>query len=124
MSNKAGKITPHLRALAQEAITLSDDGEYITREMAMAMLLWELALGKEERDPNDEEKIIIHRPAEWAMKLIVERLDGKAPQSVDEDTRHTVAERIAEQARAVINAETAAVLDNVDGLAEPDEDDD
>lgn len=117
MAGRTSKqLTHHLRTLAAEAESVHDNGDIITKAEAMASLLWKYALGWEEPDPDDPGKTIMHRPQQWAISMIYERLEGKAPAAV-EDTSGTmsVADRVSEAARNSLNAITLSVVGD-DGL--------
>ena len=92
------QLTLHLRELAADVITYDDDGAAITRGEAMAQLLWKMALGYTETikgkvgDPNTE---VYHKPVSWALQLIFERMEGKAPLAIPEEKgRQTAAGRV------------------------------
>ena len=110
-----GQLTRHLRALAAEYETSADDGTPITRAEMLAMVVWKKALGW--TDPAKKQgdvvlvKEVIHKPESWAIQLIYERIEGKAPQAVpDAKGRLTAAEKVGELARSKFNAEANAVL--------------
>lgn len=104
------ELTKHLRTLAMEAETLSDDGTLITKAEALARALWKKALGFTEtvvRDKGPEE--VIHTPEAWAIQLIYERLEGKvANAAVDDGGKISAAERVSELSRNRINAYAGA----------------
>lgn len=100
------ELTNHLRTLAAEAHTIADDGTFVTKGEALADLLWQKALGYEEKTLDDEgnEKIVKHDPAAWAIQLVYDRMEGKTPQAVTEDdTRIKAAEAVREMAKNRIN---------------------
>lgn len=119
------ELTNHLRELAAEVHDwiMEEDGEgkVITKGEALANLLWERALGYDEVKIDDEgnEKRIRHEPAQWAIQLVYERLEGRAPQAVTEDeTRRKAKDRVDELAKQRINALATAAADD-SGLAGP-----
>lgn len=112
------QVTTHLRQLAVEAESISDDGSIITKAEALALLLWRYALGFEEVDPDDPAKRIRHRPQQWAVVLLYDRLEGKAvPASEDEDNVMTAADRVSELAK---NAANAIAIEAIGDVPEPD----
>ena len=123
MANKGSskQVTLHLRQLAAEAESIRDDGEMITRAEALAMLIWNYALGWEEPDPDDPNKTILHRPQQWAIQLLYDRMEGKAPNAVENDAgTMTAADRVGELAVNSVNAMTMAVVgDDIDPDDQP-----
>ncbi len=110
-----GQLTKHLSALAAEIETSDADGNLITRAEMLAMVVWKKALGW--TDPAKTQgdvvitKEVIHKPESWAIQLIYERIEGKAPQAIsDEKGRLTAAEKVGELVRAKLNAEAESVL--------------
>lgn len=81
-------LTGELKKLAGEVHTVTDDGTPVTREQALAELIWKQALGWMEvtRDENGNRKEIPHPPVAWAQQYLFERMEGKAPQATTEDT--------------------------------------
>ena len=113
------QLTLHLKQLSAEAHSVSDDGDVITRAEAMSLLLWDYALGWEEKDPDDPAKMVRHRPAQWAIQLIYDRLEGKAPNAVDDKSgTMTAADKVSELAKNRINAMTLSVVGD-DGIGGP-----
>jgi hypothetical protein len=106
-------LTMHLRQLAKEAHSVADDESIITKAEAMADLLWKYALGWEEPDPDDPDKRIKHKPQQWAMTMIYDRLEGKAANAM-EDTNSvmTAADKVGEMAKNQVNALTMSVVGN------------
>lgn len=107
------QLTQHLRELAVETETMTDEGELITRSEALAQLLWKKALGYKEtvvvKDKSDE--IICHKPEAWAIQMIYERMEGKAPIAIiDEKQQITAAEKISDLARTKLNQQAKAVV--------------
>lgn len=80
-------LTGELKKLAGEVHTITDDGTPVTREQALANLIWKQALGWEEltRDEMGTAKKVWHPPVAWAQQYLFERMEGKAPQAVSED---------------------------------------
>ena len=110
-----GPLTKHLRALAAEIETTDNSFNLITRAEMLAMVVWKKALGWIEPAKKQGEvvlvKEVIHKPESWAIQLIYERLEGKAPQATpDEKGRLTAAEKVTELVRTKLNAEAESVL--------------
>jgi len=107
------ELTNHLRELAAEVhdwVQDPDDptdGRIITRGEALARLLFRKALGYSEEIVDDEGNKTVkeHRPEAWAIQLIWDRVEGKTPQAITEDTRRIKAvEKVRELAKARLNA--------------------
>lgn len=112
------QLTKHLRELAAEAHTWSEECGVITKGEALAKLLWNKALGYEEETVDDEgvKKKQFHPPASWAIQLIYDRMEGKTPQAVPEDEgRIRAVDKVSELARSRVNAlaTTAANPNNI-----------
>lgn len=91
MSKVEGRIsmkslTAILRDMADEVIDIDAEGKPITREAALAALIWKQANGwvEKTRDDDGNEKEIPHKPLAWAQQFLWERLEGKAPQAQPE----------------------------------------
>jgi hypothetical protein len=103
------ELARHLRELAKQAYEdgLLDDGTCLTREQALANLIWHKALGYTEVKKDDEgnEHEDYHPPEKWAIQLIWERMEGRVTEAKQEDTgRMSAAERVRELAKNRINA--------------------
>lgn len=114
--NDTRKVTRYLRELATEAETISDDGTMLTKAEVLARLLWRKALGwTEQRRTKDDVVEIIHQPESWAINLVYDRLEGRVPQQLtDESEIPTVAERVGDLAKARMNKLAQAVVDGDD----------
>jgi len=96
------QLTEKLAKLADEAVTIADDGTPITRAEALADLLFKKALGWTETRVDDEgnRKEVRHKPESWAIQLIYERLEGRvAQQQVEEAPRRKAKDRVSDLAR-------------------------
>ena len=104
------QLTNHLRELAAVAHDWSEEEGVLTKGEALARLLWERALGFEERTVDEEgkETIVKHPPQQWAVQLVYDRIEGKTPQAVEEDetkikaldkVRELAADRVSAMAR-------------------------
>lgn len=104
------QLTIHLREMAAEVLTMDDEGNLLTRGEALAELLWKKALGHETVDEKTEE-VTYHKPEAWAISLIWERMEGKAPVAIPDDKGVlTAADRINELVKSRINAMTEAAV--------------
>lgn len=102
------QLTLHLRELAAEIETIDDEGRTITRGEALARMLWKKALGYTEIG-SDKVEIYV-KPASWAIQLIYDRMEGKAPIAIPDDKgRLTTAGKVSELARARINSMSDAI---------------
>lgn len=100
-------LTRHLTEIGQEAVTIDNEGRPITREEALARLLWDKALGYVDQVKTDEGamKDVIHKPESWAMQYIYDRREGRAVVSIAEDEgRVKAAEKVRDLAKARINS--------------------
>lgn len=101
----ARQLTKFLRELAEEMHTMGDAGEMVTKAEALARLLWDKALGYKHRDPKTGETKW-YKPESWAIQLIYERMEGKAPVTMEPETsRITAAQKIGDLARNRLNSE-------------------
>ena len=106
-------LTAELRKLAVEAHTVKDDGTPVTREAALADMIWKLALGWTEttRDENGNLKTVVHPPVAWAMQYCFERLEGKAPISATENEGGVrAADRVRQLAKDRLNQIAATLV--------------
>jgi len=131
------QLTQHLREMAAEALTIDDEGSLVTRGEALAALLWKKALGYESVDSETSE-VTYHKPEAWAIQLIWERMEGKAPVAIPDDKGiMKIAERVSELAKNRINsfAEVAIAIpdqkgpvdlpqDGIEGSQGPDQESD
>jgi len=101
-------LTKALRELAKQVETMADDGSEITREHALALLLWKKALGYKALELDRKNKTmeeVYHPPEAWAIQLVYERLEGRVAQNApDENSRMSAAERVSELAKSRINS--------------------
>lgn len=87
-------ITEQLESLARE--TVEYDGDRVTRAEALGRLIWKLACGYEITDPNCPDRKLSFKPAEWAVKLLAERLEGRVPHLTTEDAHGGAGFRLTE----------------------------
>lgn len=128
-------VTHHLRRLADEVHDVrgvAEDGTVVsvTRAEALAEMLWIRALGGrltvlvEETDDATNERRIVERevayvPEEWAIKVVLERNEGRVEDAPAEQTeRTTAAERVDRLRKARINS----YADGLDDGGGPDVD--
>ena len=106
------QLTRFLRELANDPHTYDfSDERSLTKAEALAVLLWNKALGFSEPDPDNKGAIVNHKPEAWAIQLLWERLEGKAPAAVEEQSQTmTAAAKVGELAKSRINSEAAASL--------------
>lgn len=100
-------LTKHLQSLGQEMHTIDDQGNPITREEALARLLWNMALGYVEKVRNNEGnwEEVAHKPVAWAMQAVWDRREGKVPLAIGEDdNRIKASDRVRELAKDRLNA--------------------
>lgn len=103
-SNK--ELSNHLRSLAAEIHDYSEEGEGVTRGEALAKLLWDKALGYTVKQIDDVgiETETHHEPASWALQMLFDRLEGKAPQAMEDTTdKITAAETVGTMAANRMN---------------------
>lgn len=97
-------LSKYLRALAMDIHTVDDDGKPVNKAAVLAKLVWQHALGFEERDPDDPNKMTPHKPATWAIELLFNRIEGKIPLAVVEDQGRSLAEKVSDLGKARANA--------------------
>lgn len=99
-------LTKFLNTLGAEMHTVDGEGTPISRENALADLLWKLALGWEEitRDAEGTMKKVRHPPVAWAIQYIYDRKEGRAAPTVLEDEgRIKAAEKVRDLAKTRLN---------------------
>jgi len=110
LSTKA--LTRYLNEMGALVHTVDDEGNPISREQALADLLWKKALGYTEmgRDDDGNRCEVVHKPEAWAMQYIFERREGKAPAAVqtEDADRIRAADKVRELARERLNKLAAA----------------
>jgi hypothetical protein len=104
-SSKA--LTGHLKRLASEAVTITDDGTPVTREEQLAKLIWDQALGYTEETRNEEGTLVkvYHKPTAWAQQYLYERIEGKAQvMQPDNEGGMKAADKVRDLAKQRVNA--------------------
>jgi hypothetical protein len=103
-------VTRHVRELGEQADQIVEElGEIVTRNQALAMLIWKMALGYEEKipDPDNEGKTILvrHKPERWAIEMLYDRQEGKTPQALDDGGgKMSALDKVSEIATRRLNA--------------------
>lgn len=115
-------LTKHLNAIGQEAHTIDDAGNPISKEEALARLLWDFALGftEETRDDEGTLKKVKHKPAPWAMQYIYDRKEGRtAPTIMEDEGRIRAADKVRDLAKNRANQLAAAAAGPVPATKGP-----
>lgn len=112
-------LTRHLKELAgslSERIC-DKDGHALTKAEALAAVIWDRALGWVE--VKDDGTKVPHSPEPWAVALVFERMEGRAPTAQDVGgNKGTVADRVSELGKTKINALSALTPEAPDGQPE------
>ena len=122
------KLTKHLREIMasyhEGGTSLNEDGEIVmqTKAEALAEILADRALGWEEEVQVKDKKtdavtnVIKHHPPEkWAIIMVYERMEGKTPTALADETKGlTAADRVSELAVTAINELTEAETEEDD----------
>jgi hypothetical protein len=104
-------LTKHLRVLAAQIDVLGQGGDtLISKAERLAEVVWERALGFDEKTADGH--LIPHKPEQWAISLLFDRLEGRVPVAIDDRTGKTLADKVTELGVKRLNA-----------LAEADHDD-
>lgn len=105
---KGRELTHHVRELGAEASEMLANGDVITRDEALARLLWEKALGYTKLMKNKltgQMEEVYFGPEAWAIQLIYERREGKVAQAEPEKaSKPTTAEKVSELSKSRINS--------------------
>jgi hypothetical protein len=106
-------LSKYLRALALDIESMSDDGDPITKAQKLAALVWDYALGH--KDPDDPKKKV--PPATWAIELLFNRVEGKIPLALPEESGRSLTEKVSDLGKARANslAAAAAAEEDSDG---------
>lgn len=109
-----GKVlTENLRKLAGEVHELLPDGTQLTREEVLSRLIWQQALGwtEEVRDDLGNRTRKVHPPVSWCQQFLFERMEGRAPQAVqDESSSMRAADKVRELSKQRLNALASAAI--------------
>ena len=112
-------LTKHLRVLAVEIETVNADGDPVTKAAALASLVWEYALGFEQKEP-DSDKTRYVPPAVWAIELLYNRIEGRIPEAVVEESGRSLTEKVSDLGKARANSLAQAAVDQ-ENAPEPNE---
>lgn len=100
-------LSKELAKLASAVHTCDEQGNEITKEQALADLVWKMALGWEELVKDEDTgqiKRTKHAPLSWAIQYLYERLEGRAAvASPDNAGGIKAAERVGDLAKQRIN---------------------
>lgn len=101
-------LTRYLAEFGKHAHSVDDEGNTITREQALAEMLWKLALGFTEkvRDVTTGQwKEVYRPPVSWAIQYVFDRRDGKVAQAQAEETgKIRAADKVRSLARDRLNS--------------------
>ncbi len=112
LRTKAGQLlSQYLREISEEETELihdpnSGEDRMATKAEALARRIWQDALGYSEQVKAKEGGFIdlIHPPNRAAQSILFDRVEGRAPASVNEgDKKITAAEKVTEQVQKRIN---------------------
>jgi len=124
ISRATRKLVDWLHDIGAEAFTIDEEGEIITKDEQLARMMFRMALGWEEKDPDNPDRLVKHKPDKQMMMFIVERREGKSPMAKpDEAETATAAEKVSDLARARLNklADSALSLsEQSEGVDMPD----
>lgn len=99
-------LTKHLNDLGRQVHDMLPDGTPVTREEALARLLWDMALGYKEQTRDDEGNLkeIVHKPVAWAMQAVWDRKEGRAaPTVLEDENRVRAADKVRDLAKNRVN---------------------
>ncbi|MEM8737263.1 MAG: hypothetical protein AAGG38_02130 [Planctomycetota bacterium] len=111
-------VTAHLNKLARQHTEI--DGVILTRAEAAAVMLFKHAVGFHEaapNDTNDEPRMLYYPPKQWAMSMLLDRLEGKVA-NADESAKQNVGKRsdeVAEMAQERARETGDAILAKITG---------
>ena len=104
------KITKNLsdllKKIGSEVHTTTTGGDVYTKDESLIRLLWDTALGYEERSRDDhgKEKVVKHKAQRWAMELIYNRREGGVIGALPDDSGQlTVVDQVRGLATARLN---------------------
>ena len=106
-------LSAELRKLAAEVHTIDNNGDQVTREEALAAMIWKQALGwiEEVRDDDGTLRKVTHPPVAWCQQFLFERIEGKAQVSTEQTgAKVTAREKVGELARDRLNALAKAAI--------------
>lgn len=112
-------LTKYLRELSRQIHEVDEGGDEFSKAYCLARQIWNRALGYTEKRKLDDGTIeeTKHAPEWQAVLLLIERLEGKAPQATSEqDERLSALEKVRDASKA----RAKALLDGVMGQRAPD----
>jgi hypothetical protein len=103
MSEQQTSITTFLRQLSHEVTENNAEDSPVTRSYKLAEILWQKAIGGVEFNPADGKRTE-RKPEPWAMKLILDRLDGRLGSNDAEKGAGTgISDRIQDTKKKTLN---------------------
>jgi len=108
-------LSQFIRQMADEKTEVVQGGSLeqdilMTKGEALARIIWQMALGWKEHEDLVKDGVVIGKrvknypPAQWALKEILDRAEGRAAQVSDTGgTKPTVAERISDRTKNRLN---------------------
>ena len=104
-------LSKYLRALALDVESMTDDGDPVTKAQKLADLVWKYALGAvDEKDSTKKAP-----PAVWAITLLYERIEGKVPIAVPDESGRSLTDKVSDLGKAKANALAEAAAEDSDG---------
>jgi len=101
---KKTSVTAFLKQLGNEITEKNELGEAVTRNYKLAETIWQKAIGGVEFDPVSGDKIT-KKPEPWAMRLVLDRCDGKlGSDSAEKGSSAGIGERIDDTKAKTLNA--------------------
>jgi hypothetical protein len=97
-------LTKYLRVLALDVETVDESGDPLTKAQVLAALVWRHALGFVQPDPNKKGAGTPIPPAVWAIELLYNRIEGKIPVAVVEESGRSLTEKVSDLGKARINS--------------------
>ena len=109
MAGKNKRLTELLTEMGSDPIT-NAAGDIVTRDEALAKVLWDLALGYAYKDDDNKEQFVA--PDRSIAQFIFERREGKvATAAIDDRGVMTASDKVSELARNRINSHADEVLE-------------
>lgn len=105
-------LTSELRRLADESVSVTDDGTPLTRAQILAKMIWDMALGGERNVRNADGNMTRQfvPPVAWAQQYVFERIEGKSQVAqADNESGVRAADRVAELAKDRLNKMATSV---------------
>jgi len=101
-------LSQYLRIIAEEkteTVIDPDDGEdrMATKAEALSRQIWRMALGYKEHDVKTQ-KEIVHKPDKSMMRLVFDRIEGKAGTVGDDKEKQDIADQISEIGKKRLNS--------------------